>query len=77
MKEKRVDVALAKAGFYQVIFYGFGGGFLTELVNYPNVKLKILLVAAFCTFMSAPFVHYFYSQATRLCKKTKHKTDDH
>lgn len=77
MKEKRVDVNLAKAGFYQVMFYGFGGAFLTELVDYPNINIMVLLGSALGITAVATFVHHFYAKATQLCKKKKHKDYDY
>lgn len=59
------------------MFYGFGGTFLTELLDYPNVKIRVLLGSALGILTVLIGVHHFYAKATRLCKKTKHKFYDH
>ena len=71
MKEKRVDVALAKAGFYQVMFYGFGGTFLTQLIAYPDIKIRSLIGSALGTLALVIVVYRFYAKATRLSRKSK------
>jgi hypothetical protein len=74
MKEKRVDVYLAKAGFFQVMFYGFGGAFLAGLMDYRNAEFKNLLGSGLATLACAVVVYHYYAKATRLSKKIKHKT---
>lgn len=71
MKEKRVDVYLAKGGFYQVMFYGFGGAFLTELVQYPSADIRVLIISAPVTLALAVTVYRFHNRATRLTNRKK------
>jgi len=71
MKEKRVDVNLAKAGFYQVIFYGFGGTLLTELMKYKDARPDILMCSGVLTVGLVLVVSHFYRKASRLSKRKK------
>jgi len=67
MKEKRVDVYLAKAGFCQLLVIGFGGSFLTELVN--DARPTIAIISAAFTIISAIPLYRYYVKASHLSKK--------
>jgi hypothetical protein len=71
MKEKRVDICLAKAGFHQMIVLGFGGSLFTELLNFGTARPKVLIVSASITMASALMILRFYSKASHLARKIK------
>jgi hypothetical protein len=73
MKEKRVDVHLTKASFWQVIFYGFGGALVAELIKYNEARPDILLGSGISTIVFALIVHHFYNKASRLSKSKRKK----
>lgn len=67
MKEKRVDVYLASASFFQLIFLGFGGTFAAELIkNQPSDS--ILLMSSLFAFILTFIIAYIYTQVFYLTK---------
>lgn len=70
MKEKRVDVFLAAAGFFQMIFIGFGGAFLNEFIK-PDAEKIVMHFAFWFAVLFGIIAARFYVKAHRLTKKNK------
>jgi hypothetical protein len=72
MREKRI-VCLAKAGFWQLLFIGFGGGAVSEFIN-GNIERVILAIT--CSVIAMIYIIEYYRQAKKLSQKTKKKDYD-
>lgn len=73
MKEKRVDICLAKAAFWQVIFFGFGGTLMSELIKLNQARRHVVLTCLVVICLSVLLLVKEYSKASRISKKSKHK----
>jgi len=70
MKEKRVDIYLAKAGFYQLLFLGTGGAAFTEAMQ-DTPRIEILYITCLFSAVFVALVFRYYLKADSLSKKSK------
>jgi hypothetical protein len=67
MKEKRVDVLLSVASFIQLLFLGFGGAFVSELIKDKSEE-GILYWSSFFALIFLICIIYLYSEVLFITK---------
>lgn len=71
MKEKRIDILLAKAGFWQLLFMAVAGAAVAELLKGSDADMMMVFVSAACTLCFGLITYNQYKKASRLARKTK------
>ena len=72
MKEKRVDVYLAEAGYYHMVFIGFGGAFLNEIIQ-NDPRWMIVICSGLATIGLFVIIRTRFKKALSLTKKKRNK----
>ena len=73
MKEKRIDIYLAKASSYFLLLVGFGGAFLNEILQDEPRMIVVITAFIFCLIVTASVVR-LYAKAEALSKKSKKRS---
>jgi hypothetical protein len=72
MKEKRVDIYLAEAGWGIMMLIGFGGTFLNEIID-DEPRLIVELSTSIPSIIAIVIARRQVSKARSLTKKSKRK----
>jgi len=73
MKEKRIDVYLAKASSYFLLLLGFGGAFLNEVLK-EEARMVVAVTAGPVSVILLMEVARLYRKADNLSRKLKRKS---
>lgn len=75
MKEKRVDILLVEAGFYQLALLASAGTFWSEITD-GEPRSIVMWGSLVSVVVSLVATRFFISKATSITRKTKKKTHD-
>ena len=70
MREKRVDVLISIVSFLQLLFIGFGGAFVNELIQ-DQSNSTIIYWSSFFTLVLGIIIAYVYSEVYFMTKSQK------
>jgi len=70
VEQKRVDIYLALAAFFQLLFIAFGSAFATEIIS-ERPRGNVIFFSSLPSVISILIIVYFYTEVFSIAKQKK------